>query len=116
MSIRWSKYEVIVNINKYSHIENQDIDNMQIPINCIENPKEIIPFKVRYIYMDIYYQINRYTYMERVIDFDDYVSKMRDEHIMKYAELNASRILRGEKAIYVEFIAPNKPFLRYKPF
>ena len=101
-----------MNFNKYSNIEDQEIENMQVPINCIENPKDIIPTKVRYIYMDVYYQINKYIYMESVIDFVEYASKMREDHIMKYAELNASRILRGEKAIYVDFVAPSKPFLR----
>ena len=112
MNTLWSRYEILVNLNKYSDVENQDLDNMQIPVYCLENPKDIIPLRVRFIYMDLYYQIQKYVYMENVIDFDEYVLRMRNEHIRKYAEINAGRILRGEEAIYSNFSSPNKPFLK----
>lgn len=62
--------------------------------------------------MDVYYQIQKFEYLNNVADYKAFVEKSRKDHIRHYANLNAIRVLKGEKTEWKEFIAPVRPLLK----
>lgn len=109
---QWSKYEIYVSTHKYYDVQDLDKDELQIDHLDTDKFEPLVPISVRRQYLDAYYQIQKYAYLENLADHKEFVEKAWYDHVHKYAIENAGRILRGEKSYWQAFIAPNRPFLK----
>jgi len=111
---QWSKYENVINSNKYVKVKEIDLEKLTSKQENIwfDDYQKIVPIKIRKIYLEVYYQIQKYEYLNKVADYKTFIESSRKDHTRKYATNNAVKVLKGEVTDWKDFIVPIRPVLR----
>lgn len=83
MGLKWSKYEIAISFHRFNDVEHLDIDQvmLQMGLKLSMYPNEIVPNRIRLLYFELFYQIEKYQYLHDVLDYDHYVENEREKHI-----------------------------------
>ena len=84
MDSQWSKLETVLSVHKFTKLEDLDIEKwlqeMGLKSTNIEL-SHIVPTKVRMLFIELSYQIQKYNYLHSIIDYDSCVHNEREKHI-----------------------------------